>query len=437
MSDAQPEPTTTLPSGGAEPRFGRGLGGIVAVALGLRVAYTVGETAPHDRSLYDSIYYLVQSDALLAGRGFARPFTMLANADHPPLTTLVITPATWLFGITTDVLAQRLTMAIVGTTAVVVIGLLGRAVAGPRVGLAAAAIAAVYPNLFMNDGIVMAESLAALTVALALLATYRLRESGSLRTAALLGVGCGLAALARAELVLLAPGLALPLLLGGNRPAWREWMRPVLTVGAVTALVVSPWVVRNLVVFEEPALLSTGDGLVLLGANCDDTYRGSRLGYWSIECAGGSPKRADAAVLASKKRDAALDYVGDHLGRVPVVVAARVGRVWSVFRPVQTAEFSEVEGRPHAAALGGLIMYWVLVPFALGGIAVLRRRRIAIWPLLVPAALVTVIAAFGYGTLRFRVPAEVSIVVLASVALDAWWRRSDDQASTIEASSSS
>ncbi len=446
MTDAQPGPAA---SGVA--RFGRRLGVVVAVAFAVRVAYTVGETAPHDRSLYDSIYYVIQSHAVAAGEGFTRPFTMLANADHPPLTTLVVTPATWLFGVTADSMAQRLTMAIVGTGAVAAIALLGRTVCSARAGLIAAGIAAVYPNLFMNDGIVMAEALTALLVALALSAAYRLRTTGSILAAVALGACCGLAALARAELILLVPALAAPMLFGAHRPAWREWIRPVLTVGAVAALVVSPWVVRNLVVFDEPAVLSTGDGLVLLGANCDETYGGSRIGFWSIECAGGSPKTADAAVLSKRKRDQALDYVGDHLGRVPIVVAARVGRVWGVFRPVQTVEFSELEGRPHAAAMAGLVMYWVLAGLAVAGIVVLRRRRAVLWPLLVPVALVTLISAFGYGTLRFRVPAEVSIVVLAAVAIDAVWRRragidqagvetgdqAGDQSSAIAASSSS
>jgi len=445
MTDAQPE--QSAPSA---LRFGRWLGGIVMVAFALRVAYTVGQTAPHDRSLYDSIYYLVQSQAVVAGEGFVRPFTALANADHPPLTTLVITPATWLFGVTSDTMAQRLTMSIVGTGAVAAIGFLGRAVRGPRAGLVAAGIAAVYPNLFMNDGIVMGESLAALTVALAMWATYRLRTTGSIRAAVALGLCCGFAALARAELILLAPALAIPMLLGANRAVWREWVRPVLAVGAVAALVVSPWVIRNLVIFEEPALLSTGDGLVLLGANCDEVYAGPRIGTWSVGCTGMAPRDADAAVLSGRQRDKARDYIGDHLGRVPAVVAARVGRVWGVFRPVQTVQFSELEGRPHAAAMAGLVMYWILAGLAVGGIVILRRGRAIVWPLLVPAALVTLITAFAYGTLRFRVPAEVSIVVLAAVALDALWQRRtraaglespgsqpDDQSSAIVASSSS
>jgi hypothetical protein len=39
------------------------------------------------------------------------------------------------------------------------------------------------------------------------------------------------------------------------------------------------------------------------------------------------------------------------------------------------------------------------------------------------AALVTITAVVFYGALRFRVPADVAIVVCAAVALDAAWSR--------------
>ncbi len=65
-----------------------------------------------------------------------------------------------------------------------------------------------------------------------------------------------------------------------------------------------------------------------------------------------------------------------------------------------------------------------------------------------PPALVTLLAIGAYGIIRFRAPAEVSIVVLAAVALDAGWRAlrarrssaaadAGDQSSRIEASSAS
>jgi hypothetical protein len=47
----------------------------------------------------------------------------------------------------------------------------------------------------------------------------------------------------------------------------------------------------------------------------------------------------------------------------------------------------------------------------------LRQRGRTVWPLLAPVVVVTLISALFYGLLRFRVPAEVSLVVLAAVAL--------------------
>jgi uncharacterized membrane protein len=51
-----------------------------------------------------------------------------------------------------SILAQRMTMAVIGAAAVFVIGLVGRQIAGNRAGLLAAAAAALYPNLWSTTG---------------------------------------------------------------------------------------------------------------------------------------------------------------------------------------------------------------------------------------------------------------------------------------------
>ena len=45
------------------------------------------------------------------------------------------------------------------------------------------------------------------------------------------------------------------------------------------------------------------------------------------------------------------------------------------------------------------------------------------WILVAPFVIVAVTALPTYGNLRFREPAEMSLVVLAAVGLDALWRR--------------
>jgi len=216
----------------------------------------------------------------------------------------------------------------------------------------------------------------------------------------------------------------------------------------VAVIVMTPWVVRNLVTFDEPATLSTGDGAVLLGADCDRTYSGRFLGVWSLECSTEVEVPDDAAVESRLQREKALDYIGDNLGRLPVVAAARVGRAFDVFRPFETADFGTNEGRPKAMGVAGVLTFWVLAPFAIAGLVISRRRLFVVWPLLVPFGIVVAVVLFGYGIPRFRVPAEPSIVVLGAVGVVAAWTRltggtraasgdADQPSSTIEASSSS
>ena len=95
--------------------------------------------------------------------------------------------------------------------------------------------------------------------------------------------------------------------------------------------------------------------------------------------------------------------------------------MWSVYRPFESGNLNVNEGRPRALALWGLWMYWALLPIAIGGALLLVRRGASrlLWPVLAPVAAVALTAAAFYGVVRFREPAEVSLVVLAAVGIAA------------------
>jgi 4-amino-4-deoxy-L-arabinose transferase-like glycosyltransferase len=388
---------------------------IAAAALVLRVTYIVTVTQD-ENSAYDAFYYMSEAETVGDGRGFVTPFSGDENADHPPLTVIALAPVARI----TDAseLAMRITVALAGIGVVVLIGFLGRAVVGPRAGVLAAAIAAVYPNLWMNDGLVMAETFAALTVAGTLLATVLLIRKPSWPLALAAGVGCGLGMLTRGELVLLVPLVVLPAIVLLRGSTWRTRAQLAGVTVGTALLVITPWIAYNLSRFEEPVFLSNGDGAVLLGANCDDVYSGPAIGFWNLDCSVAVPMLGrDRSEVAEEQRDAAFEYIGDHAGRLPVVIAARLGRVWSLYAPWQSAELTEGEGRPVGLSLVGALTFWLLIPVAFVGVIVLRRNP-ALVPLLGPFLLVTVVVAATYGTARFRVPAEVPLVVLAGVGAD-------------------
>lgn len=401
-----------------ESLFARRLGLIALGALVLRVVYVVGAKRG-EGLLGDQIFYSGAAEAFADGRWFDHPYVGGPAADHPPLTAIVLGPVSLLPG--DSLFAQRLFMTLVGTAVVIAIGYLARTVTGDRAGLVAAAVAAVYPGLWMNDGLVMSESLGALTVAAVLLATYRYLRAPDGWWACTLGATCGLAVLARPESGLLFVLIALPAVLVARGPGAADRLRHLVGVGVAGLLVLAPWVGPNLVRFERPVLLSTNDGLTLLGANCPAVYSEEGIGLWSLECAEGIDGQGlDQSEVSAAYREQAIENITENADRLPAVVAARVGRVWSAFRPADMIGYNEGEGRERWASWAGLVGYYVLVPFAVGGAVVVHRRRSApVWPLLAPFVLVTVTAALFYGLTRFRIPAEVSLVVLAGTGVDA------------------
>jgi 4-amino-4-deoxy-L-arabinose transferase-like glycosyltransferase len=314
--------------------------------------------------------------------------------------------------------------------------------------LLAAGVGAVYPMLWINDGMLISESMYVLVIAATVLAAYRLWDSRSWRDAVWLGGAIGLACLTRPEAIMLVPFMGVPLLFA-RRGSLRSRLVPVLVVGLACLVVILPWWVRNLTTFENPVFLATGHGSVLQSANCNSTYSGQFLGYWDINCivAGRPPATAEQRrlqrsskvpglvyLIAQDPRDEsipdvaartkALDFIGDHLGRAPVVALARVGRVFGVYRIRQEVSFDTFfERRGKWSSWSGVAMYYVLVVLSLYALVVMRRRRVPISPMIAIFAMVAVTAAISIGITRYRVGADVVLAILGGVAVDAVWRR--------------
>jgi hypothetical protein len=434
------------------------LGIVVVAGLAVRLAWVWGYGRTQEVA-GDQIFYHHQALALADGAGFVNPYawndpvTPLAipTAAHPPLYSLYL--AFWsLLGVD-SALQHRIVSTFLGAACVVVVGLVARRLAGDRAGVLAAAAAAIYPNLWINDGLLAAESIYALCIAVVLAAAYRLwmhQRDAPDRTmvgdAAFLGAAIALAALARAEATLLFATLALPLVLLTPGLAWPRRFQVLAVTGVVGAAVLAPWVVRNMTTWDQPVVMSTGAGFVIEISNCDETYEGHYLGYWSATCDRDStwPIRAEVTpdmtpaevaeaeqaariesarqepLVEQRKREEGLRYVREHLDELPVVVAARLGRMWDLWRPGQSVEFNDFfERRGRLSTMAGMAMYYVLLPLAVYACVILHRRRITIVPFVAIAVTVCAAAASSFGITRYRVGADVALCVLAGVALAA------------------
>jgi 4-amino-4-deoxy-L-arabinose transferase-like glycosyltransferase len=391
---------------------------VISVVAGIwRLAYLFVAKWGDDLLLNDSIYFSLQAALNSEGKWFQEGLSGQPGAEHGPLTTLYLTP--WSLG-SWNHTQQRLGITLVGLAIVPVVGLLGRRLSGERVGLVAAVIAAVYPNLWLNDSLVMSETIAILLVALALLAGLRLEDAPTVARAAVVGGLVGLAALTRSELALLAPLFAV--VVWRRVPAAGTWWRPLKLPAVLllaSLLTVSPWIIYNLGRFEHPVLMSTNDGTTFLGANCDVTYY-AQVGGWNINCLAPVPQEmfADASERSSARREIALDYIADHWQRLPVVVAARLARTADVYGLTHLVRMDVGEEKAEWAVWAGIVMFWALAVAAVIGWLDLRRRGIGgRWWVAMPIIAVVITTVVIYGFHRLRAPAEPAIVVLAATGL--------------------
>ena len=72
-------------------------------------------------------------------------------------------------------------------------------------------------------------------------------------------------------------------------------------------------------------------------------------------------------------------------------------------------------------------MYYALVALSIGGVVLLRRRRIPVLPLLAVGLDVVVSVALTFGQTRYRTTFEVALVLAASVQLEWLWGRAAAQ----------
>ena len=405
---------------------------LLVLGTGVRVAYVLGVADGFNKEkFYDAAYYELEARTVANGDGFADPFRLLPGRDqaivpdasHPPLTVMVLAPIARAFD---GQLILRFASALAGLGVVLLSALLAREVAGDRAGLITAFIGAIYPFLWVNDGLIMSESFTGVAVVGTVLATYKAARSPNQWWRWLLvGLLGGISALGRAELVLLVPVIAAGVLLAPRIGAIRVRLIASALAGVALLLVLAPWFIYNSSRFEKRVILSTNDGLAMVASNCDEAYSGNVIGLTFLRSADclPAPPRGDQSVVAEEYRRVAFKYMSENASRVPIVVLARLGRDWSLFRPADMLSWNVAEGRPRWVTSLGLVFYYPLLLGAFVGAFILWRRKRWIWPLLAPGLVVSLGAIFAYGQIRFRAPAEPFIVILCAVALSAIGRQ--------------
>ncbi len=427
------------------PSFYRGLIAITAAALAWRVVYVVTNIGRLHLN-GDAFYYHTQANDLAKGRWFIDPSQfafygrVTPSAGHPPAYLLYLAAVSRWIG--QSELTHRLASTLLGAATVFAVGVFARKLFNDdRAGWLAAGIATIYAHLWINDEMLMSESMAQLWTVVAFIAVYRCWRDPRRGTALWMGTAIGLAAMSRAEAATLFPLLVIPLLLLLRHLSWRRRIGLAAVACIAGSVVMMPWIAFNLGRFAHPVTMSNGIGSVLMVANCDRTYGHHRvpagedpnayLAYWSVGCAidgGFGPlQKGDESEKEVEWRRVGLTYLKAHKSEFVFKMAPlRVARMWDIgFIGQNVHPFNaELEGRGAWPSTLATMQYIVLMPLALNGLVILRRRKIPILPFLAVAATITITAATTFGITRYRAPVDALLPALAAGAVMVRLRRS-------------
>lgn len=369
---------------------------LVCGALVARLAYlfalTDVEATPSDASQYHEL-----ATNLAAGRGFVMHFPQLV--DHPTAFRPPAYPALlglWYRLAGPGVLGGKLLNVVLGVIAVVLIAVLANRVSGPRAGLAAGWVAAVFPPLIANDVNLLSEplSLVLLLGMLVLLLDRRWAPAGLL---------LGLLLLTRpsAPLVVIVVGVWL-----ATTVSWRAAAGAL----AIAAVVVVPWVVRNAV---EVGLvdLTSSNGFNLAAMYSLPAQESGHFvdPVYDERFADRRLDQFDEAAWARRLRDDGLAGLQANPGYLVRNVAVNLVATLEL-RPAAAEPAELADGRNLTARYVGLPLVWAVL--VLGSIGLWRLRHDAAGRLLIGVgAAVLVTNLLVLAPPRLRTPLDALLLV--------------------------
>ena len=374
---------------------------------------------------------------LLAGRGFAVRFLGSdgPTAQQAPVYPLLVAVAYWLGGSGTPraLLIMELGQALLGGLLVAGVLELARSVAPghPWLAMLAALITALHPSLVYATTHVQVAALAATLLTATLATAFRAGQTGRDRDALSAGLLLGLLALTDPILALVAPGMALAIVLGlGMRRA----ARPIMVTALVAALVVAPWIVRNIRVHGEFVAIKSTFGYAFWQGNCSVSQGTDKVVRPLVEQTLARAQSRSARDLSGwnaslwKARHAAgyLDDIAltpeDYRDLARLSEPQRSRRLFEralrdlradpsrypqlCLRRFQYFVFFD-ETNPKTRNLIYRASHFALTLLALAGLLLTRReirRRLA--PTILTAALITVFHSLTIVSARFHIPIE-------------------------------
>lgn len=396
---------------------------ILLIALGIRLVYVVqlqenplfAHPVMDERYHDDWAWQIAQGETFVEGPYF-----------RAPLYPVFLAGVFRIFG--HSFLAPRLVQAGVGSLSCLLLFILGRVVFGRFVGTIAGLAAATYWMLIYFDGELLIPNLIVmldlLLVLLLMLASRSRRKTLFL----LAGVALGLSAIARPNVLLFAPAVALWIVVRERRfPAGAIARAALLTLGCLA--VVLPVTARNYVVGHDSVLIASQGGVnFFIGNNPRSDGRtaivpGTPSGWWEGYHA--TVRRAELARGRALKPSEVSRYYFEEASRF---IRSQPRRFWGLLTLKLRLFWTRYEVSNNKG-----IYFWterftpiiqflplgfaVIGPLGLLGLVHCWRRPVELFPIWGFVAIYMVSVVLFFCTARYRMPVVPLLILLSALAI--------------------
>lgn len=386
--------------------------GLVArLAFGL--VYWVGKPLTHDEH-----EYLALAQSVAAGRGFTYDASQqtgtaqqFGRAPGYPLFIAAVGATRGSYESTPARL--KIAQALIGAGVVWLLGIIAWRAMGPRAGVVAASIAAVYPPLVWMCAYVLSETLYSFVALLSAYLLDRAIERVRLQRAAGGGVGAagltaGVAMLVRPVMVFFLPFALLWIL---------RWRRTALAIAFLTAalVVVLPWTARNYRVYGRFILVASEGGVTFwtgnhpLARGDGDLAANPDLKRAELAFRQAHPGMTAEQLEPLYYRDA-VGYIARHPGWWTMLLLKK-----AFYTVVPIGPSYTLHSMKYFA--GSVASYLLLLPFAVVGLRGLCRSPRCPVALLLLAASVIAAGLLFFPQERFRIPVLDPTMIVCAAAL--------------------
>jgi 4-amino-4-deoxy-L-arabinose transferase-like glycosyltransferase len=358
------------------------------------------------------------ADHLVRGQGFSSPFlrdtgpTAWIAPAYPYLAALIFR---WLG--TYSPLSNALILSVqclMGACTGIAIFVLGKRIFGAQIGFWAAWIWTVSPFFFRwATSWIWDTAFSALALTIILILTLDLAEKGGTKRWFSLGAVWGLSALTNPALLSLLP-LTLAYAARANVRATRKWVRGCTFSVLVFAAMISPWLIRNFIVFKHPVFLRSNYWFEF---HLGNYHYSNGMGFSGKHPSLNSRELDKYQELGEieyvrSAREDALRFVREHPVEFAALTLGRIRWFWDgSFLPFQP---SREWWKPWE--------YWPLSALGLMGLLLTLTRRPKGWPVFASPILIYPFPYYlAYPTARYRHAIEPLLLLLSVYFISVVW----------------